>query len=398
MIRRVVIIGGGIVGAAVADGLARHDQIDVTVIDRGPADSLLGSTGHAPGFISLLSEAPTLSTLAVASANLYAGLETGRSGFDRIGGLEIAVTHTALSHLQRRSEVAASIGIEARLIDPSEAVALAPTFVDRDSCLGGLLFSDDAAAGGSVLTGALITRAIQSGAQVRYNTSCTAIDQRGNRVTAVHTSSGDRIEADDVVVASGIWGSQVAALAGVDVSFTPIAHPYVYGPVRSSPPTARQPFVKWRPETVYARDHGDRLGIGTHTNDGPAVDVDALTEAELPWPADAFDPAIEEAMQLLPRGCRFPVHKLLNGVFSMTADGLPLLGPANTVEGLWIAASLWLTHGGGAAEALVAMMTGQPPTADGLEAMRPERFAGQDRDRLTALALKNYRRIWLPAE
>ena len=156
--------------------------------------------------------------------------------------------------------------------------------------------------------------------------------------------------------------------------------------------------MKWRPETVYARDHGNRLGIGTHTNDGPVVDVDGLTEAELPWPTETFDAAIEEAMRLLPRTCRFPVESRLNGVFSMTADGLPVLGPSATVDGVWIAASLWLTHAGGAARALVEMMTGRPPTVDGLEAMNPERFAGHDSGRLTALALNNYRRIWMPAE
>jgi glycine/D-amino acid oxidase-like deaminating enzyme len=70
MTRRVVIIGGGIVGAAIADGLSRRDGIDVTVVERGPEGRLLGSTGHAPGFVSLLSESSTLSALAVASADL----------------------------------------------------------------------------------------------------------------------------------------------------------------------------------------------------------------------------------------------------------------------------------------------------------------------------------------
>ena len=398
MTRRVVVIGGGIVGAAVADGLSRCDGIDVTVVERGPEGRLLGSTGHAPGFVSLLSESPTLSALAVASADLYAGLSTGPCGFDRVGGLEVAVTDAALGHLERRSRMASALGIEARLLEPDEAVALAPAFVDRESCLGGLLFPGDGAARGTVLTGALMARARWAGAQVRYNSACTAIQQRGGRVTAVRTSTGERIDADDVVIATGIWGSQVAALAALDVAFTPVAHPYVYGPARSPSAASRRPFVKWRPETVYARDHGNRLGIGTHTNDGPAVDVDGLTVAELPWPTETFDVAIEEAMRLLPRTCRFPVESRLNGVFSMTADGLPVLGPSATVDGVWIAASLWLTHAGGAARALVEMMTGRPPTVDGLEAMNPERFAGHDSGRLTALALNNYRRIWMPAE
>lgn len=397
MTRRVVIIGGGIVGAAIADGLSHHEEIDVTIIERGPEGRLLGSTGHAPGFVTELSESPLLTALAVSSTDLYSGLESGASGFDRVGGLEIAVSESALANLERRGRMAATLGIEARMLEPNEAATLAPPFVNRSSCLAGLLFPGDGVARGSALTGALLRRAGRGGVKVRYNTVCTSIVRRGQRVTGVETSAGDRIAADDVVVAAGIWGSEVAALAGIQVCFTPVAHPYVYGPARAPSP-ARLPFAKWRGETVYARDHGDRLGIGTHTNDGPAVDVRSLTEAELPWPAVGFEPAIEEAMQMLPPEHRFPVERRLNGVFSMTADSLPLLGSASSVDGLWIAESLWLTHAGGAARALVEMMTGHPTTVDGLEALRPERFAGQDGERLTAHALNNYRQIWMPAQ
>lgn len=398
MTRRVVVIGGGIVGAAVAAGLSRHQRIDVTVVERGPEQRLLGSTGHAPGFVSELSESSVLTELAVASTELYSGLETGASGFDRIGGLEIAASESALANLERRARMAATMGIEARMLEPAETVALAPPFVDPGTCLGGLLMPEDGAARGSVLTSALMARAERHGAQVRYDTACTAIIQHGGRVTGVHTSSGERLDADDVVIAAGIWGSEIAALAGLEVCFTSVAHPYVYGPVREPLGSARLPFAKWRSETVYARDHGDRFGIGTHTNDGPAVDAAALSEAELPWPTEEFEAAIEAAMQLLPKEYHFAVEKRLNGLFSMTADGLPLLGSASSVDGLWVAVSLWLTHAGGAARALVEMMTEQPPSVEGLEAMRPERFAGQDEEQLTAAALSNYRRIWMPAE
>lgn len=398
MTRRVVIIGGGIVGSGVAAGLSGFEGIDVTVIERGPDGRLLGSTGHAPGFLSELSETPVLTELAVASAELYAGLESGALGFDRIGGLEVAVSESALANLERRARSAATLGIEARMLEPAEAVALAPPFVDRETCVGGLLLPNDGAARGSVLTRALLARAERGGAQVRYNNACTAITFRGARVTGVHTSTGEQVPADDVVIAAGIWGAEVAQLAGIEVCFTSVAHPYVYGPAREPSTSPRLPFAKWRSETVYARDHGDRFGIGTHTNDGPAVDVTALSEAELPWPAELFEPAIEEAIQLLPKDYRFAVGKRLNGLFSMTADGLPLLGPASSVEGLWVAVSLWLTHAGGAARALVEMMTGQPPSVEGLEAMRPERFSGQDKEQLMAAALNNYRRIWMPAE
>ena len=368
----------------------------MTVIDRGPEHRLVGSTGHAPGYVSLLSEAPVLSALAIASADLYEGLEPGRAGFDRIGGLEIATSEAALGNLHRRVGLAADVGIEALPLDPVEAVAQAPLFVDRESCHGGVLYRGDGAANGEVVTSALKARAARAGASFHYDTTVTAIDTHADHVTAVRSATGDRFEADDVVVAAGIWGAEVAALAGEQISFTPVEHPYVFGPARASSAYARLPFVKWREETVYARDHGDRLGIGTHDHPGLAVDTSVLTEAELAWSDDSFEAALERAFQLFPPEHRFTVDRRLNGVFAMTADNLPLVGAATRVEGLWIGEALWITHAGGGAGVLVDMITGRTPAVEGLEAVRPGRFDGQDADELTARALKKYREIWMP--
>lgn len=75
--RLIVVIGGGIVGAALAANLTEHDGWTVTVLERGPGDRLLGSTGHAPGFMGLLGETPVATELARASVDCYEQLEHG---------------------------------------------------------------------------------------------------------------------------------------------------------------------------------------------------------------------------------------------------------------------------------------------------------------------------------
>lgn len=163
------------------------------------------------------------------------------------------------------------------------------------------------------------------------------------------------------MLACGIWGP---ALAGLDLPLVPVEHPYVYGPSRGPAgcPPARMPFVRWPERHVYARDHGDRLGLGSYDHAPLPLDSAALEGgAERAFRAEVFDPAIIAALDLLPVRSRFVPRRRLNGVFAMTPDNLPLLGPVGGLAGLWVAEALWVTHAGGAAAALAAMMTGREP-------------------------------------
>jgi len=394
--RRVVIVGGGIVGSAIAAGLSTHEGAEVTVLDRGAGHELLGSTGHAPGFVAMLSESTALTALAIASAQLYEELGPGRAGFDRMGGLEVARTERSLRNLERRARLAAERGVKALVVGPDEAAEAAPVFVDRETCLGGVLYPEDGAARADILTSALRDQAARSGARFCFGAGVSAIDTRGDRVMGVRISTGARFDADDVVIAGGIWGPQIAGLVGEKLPLTPVAHPYVYGPRRASPPPKRLPIVRWREETAYARDHGDRYGIGTHDHTALAVNAASISHAEQPWQEAVFGPAIDAALRLMPREHRFAIDQRLNGVFAMPADNLPYLGPSAGIAGLWIAVSIWVTHAGGAAGVLVDMMAGRTPSVQGLETLRPERFAGQNDEELTARALKKYREIWMP--
>lgn len=179
---------------------------------------------------------------------------------------------------------------------------------------------------------------------------------------------------------------------------TPVAHPYVHGPPHAPAPV-KTPFVRWPEHHVYARDHGDRLGLGTYDHQPLQVAIDDLGgHAEQPWATAIFDPAIPSAMSLMPTASRFVPQVRLNGVFAMTPDNLPLLGRMPEVGGLWVAEALWVTHAAGAARALSRQLTGGSTEIEGLEALRPDRFAGQPLNALTECALRLYRDIYATAE
>lgn len=395
--RRVVVIGGGIVGAAVAAHLSEHATVAVTLLERGPVDRLLGSTGHAPGFVGLLGEAPVATGLARASADAYSRLERGgQRGFDRVGGLEVAGTVAAMASLRRRAELAGVAGLTARVLDAAETAACAPELVDVGRCVGGVLHPEDGTARADVITAAYKERAVRNGAVLVHDAAVTAVDRVGDRVAAVRC--GDvRHRADDVVVACGIWGPEVAALAGQGLPLVPVAHPYVHGPSRPAQPSVRtSPFVRWPEHHVYARSHGDRLGLGTYDHVPVPVDRPG-PDAEESWDEAVFGPAVDRALDLLPAAHRFVPAQRLSGVFSMTPDNLPLLGPVTAVPGLWMAQALWVTHAGGAARSLVELMTGTTPGIAGLDALRPDRFAGRSAVELRAGALRLYRDIYAVA-
>ncbi|MDA3648625.1 FAD-binding oxidoreductase [Saccharopolyspora indica] len=370
MARKIVVIGGGIVGSSIAALLP--DDVSVTVLDRGPVGPLAGSTGLAPGFVGLLNEVPVLTELARASAELYDDLELdGTRGFERIGGVEVAGSPEAAEKLTARAELAAAAGLPHRLLDAAEAVALAPGLINPEHCHRGLHLTSDGAARPDILTAALRKR---SNARFVQDAAVVGIELSGNRATAVRTET-ETYPADDVVLAGGIWGPQIAALVDVQLPLTAFAHPYVYGPEGASAPTA--PFVRWPEHQVYVRHHGGRLGLGTYNHAIQPVPQDDLgTSAEKPWPGEVFDEAVHRAMRLLPTP--FDPAERLNGMFAVTPDNLPFLGPIPSVEGLWSAVAIWVTSAGGAAQALVDQLLDKTPRFPDLNTLAPTRFEGQN--------------------
>ncbi|MGX6605510.1 NAD(P)/FAD-dependent oxidoreductase [Micromonosporaceae bacterium Da 78-11] len=374
--RRVVIIGAGVVGLSLATELGGSAGIEVTVVDRGAVGQLTGSTGHAPGFFGVHHDIPVLTELARLSTDRYE--ELPGDGFTRTGGMEVAISPAGLAEIERRAGSADG----ARMLSEAQATALAPYLVDR--CLGAALFSRDGTAETRTLAAALHAQAAELGVRFVGGTEVRDITVTGDRVRAV-----DGLAADDVVVAGGIWGPVVAALAGFELELTPVAHPYVHGPAVHLPTT---PFVRWPEQHVYARGHGDRLGLGTYDHEPVPVE-DLGDRAERDWLPEVFDAAVARGMALLPEPSRFTPAARLNGVFAMTADNLPLLGPAPGISGLWLAEALWVTHAAGAARQLARMMTGAPVVA-GLELLRAERFAGHRPSDLRDRALSLYRDIY----
>jgi glycine/D-amino acid oxidase-like deaminating enzyme len=384
MTRHVVVIGAGIVGSALARELSRLGGTRVSLVDSAPVGSFRGSTGHAPGYVGLYNDLAVLTELATASASIY---DQAPEGFRRAGGLEVAITDDGAQVLRARAAAAMAAGLPAREVSTAEVLSLAPGLVDPDQMVTAIHYARDGVAEARALTAYLRRGAEAGGASVLAGRPVT-----GLRPTATGLDvevGGSVIGADDVVLAGGIWGPGLAALLGLETPLFPVAHPYVFS--GSAPDRLEGAFVRWPERHVYARVHGQRIGVGSYDHQAIAVSQDEIeVSAELDW-RHGFDEVIQAAVDLLPRDARSTPQARLNGVFSMTPDNLPLLGPHADVAGLWSAQAIWVTHAAGAAALLAGnMIDGTPLPAE----LAPDRHAATPLAELKDRALRLYRDIY----
>ncbi|MFK4267616.1 GcvT family protein [Streptomyces milbemycinicus] len=360
---RVVIIGAGVVGAALADELSTRGWTDITVVDQGPLPATGGSTSHAPGLVFQTNPSKTMTELARYTVEKFRSLEVaGQPCFLQVGGLEIATTPERLAELRRRHGWVTSWGVEARLIGPDECVELHP-LVDRERVLGGLLVPTDGLAKAVLAVEAQLTAARERGARTLGRHEVLDIREEDGRVSAVVTDHGE-IPADIVVCCAGIWGPKVARMVGMDLPLTPLAHQLAWtGPVPALAGQAEEavrPILRHQDADLYYRDRFDQLGIGYYGHRTMPVspdDIASVDSAEhmpsvLRFTKDDFADAWSETQALLPATKDAKIEEGINGLFSFTTDGLPLLGESPDVKGFWVAEAVWVTHSAGVGRAV----------------------------------------------
>lgn len=153
-------------------------------------------------------------------------------------------------------------------------------------------------------------------------------------------------------------------MVGMDLPLTPLGHQLAWtGPVPALAGQDREavrPILRHQDGDLYYRDRFDRLGIGYYGHRPMPVDVDDILSVdaadEMPsvmrFTPDDFAEAWTETQSLLPATKETEVEEGINGLFSFTTDGLPLLGESPDVKGFWVAEAVWVTHSAGVGRAM----------------------------------------------
>jgi glycine cleavage system T protein len=123
---------------------------------------------------------------------------------------------------------------------------------------------------------------------------------------------------------------------------------------------------------MYFRQHADSYGIGSYQHEPLLIDPETLGRpgdgprmpSLRPFTLEHFARAQASVLEIFPcfRGVDLPYR--INGMFSFTPDGNPLIGEAADVKGFWVAEAVWITHGGGVGRVVAELLTGETPEVD----------------------------------
>lgn len=387
----VIIVGAGIVGSSLAYFLSQSPTPrKITLIDRS-FTSLLGSSGIAPGFIGQFNESEVLTKLAINSVSEYVKIP---GGFDRVGGLEIAFEEAGIQRLRSRCQDAERLGLPAKMMSIEEAHRLAPDLVNESGAGSALFFSDDGTANAVKITTWYQEEARMNGVNFVEADVQKLLFSQGSitGVEILDNGNPSQLNADKVVLTTGIWAQGLASTFDFPVPVIPVGHPYMHGQTRNPLPR-KLPFVRWPEHHVYARDHGTNFGIGSY--DHQPVGQKPSDTATGDW-VDWFKQPLKFATGLLPPAAaeEFRDGTMFNGVFSMTPDNMPLAGKVGSVEGLYTAVAVWVTHAAGTAKFLTDVIDGKDADEKRITALDPERFRGQNFEELEEKSLQGYNSIY----
>ena len=376
----VVVIGGGVVGCAIAWHLAQRGKTDVTVVERRRLTE--GSTWHAAGLVGQLRSTHSLTTLMRTSVELYAKLEqlTGyATGWHGVGSLRVAASAARWAELQRHMQVATGAGLEAHLVTAREAAGLFP-LLDVHDVVGAVWVPSDGYADPSQLTHSFATGARSAGLTFVENCAVVSIEFDASRVTAVVTSQG-RIACDTLVNATGMWGRETGLLVGADLAVGAVEHQYVVTEQISGMP-ADLPTLRDPDARIYVKPETGALLIGGWEEG-----------TRMPWPEppDDFGPELfppnhvrfeslgMSAAQRIPAFAEAGIRTWVNGPIPFTPDAEPLIGPADLDNLMHCCGfSAGVAAAGGAGQAVANWLVDGDPGMD-MSAFSTGRFGDLNR-------------------
>ncbi len=363
---RVVVVGGGMMGASLLYHLALEGCSDTVLIEKGELTS--GSTWHAAGQCPSITGSYNLAKIHAYSNELYPRLEalTGQYvSWHPCGGLRLANNEAELAWLKFVHGYSKSIGFRMEIVGLDEIKRLNP-FLTTDNVLAAAWTQDDGHGDPSGLCNALAKAARDLGATVMRRNRVLDIRLLPSGEWEVVTEQGSII-AEMVVNAAGCYARQVAAMVGADAPITNMQHHYVVThPIPAFMERSVEiPVMRDSYTSGYFRQEQKSGLMGIYESTG-------LHEAWAPrgfpeWDSsnelfaddlDRIAPWLERAIERMPIFGDVGIRRVINGAIPHTPDGAPLLGPAAGLKNFWMCCgtSFGIAQGGGCGKYLAQWM------------------------------------------
>ena len=364
----VIVIGGGVIGCSVAYHLARAGVSHVTLLERRQLTS--GTTWHAAGLVGQLRTSINMTELARYTSTLYRRLEeeTGQAtGYRRCGSLSLATNEERFEELRRSASMAKVFGLEVEVVTP-EAIRARVPLVHTADVLGGIHIPSDGYANAVDITNALARGARAAGARIFQNLTVTDIRTARGSATGVTTEHGD-IDADCVVLCTGMWTRELAATVGVNVPLHACEHYYaLFESVGGL--DADFPVVRDYDACAYYKYDAGNLLLGAFEPHARPWAMEGIPEDfcfdEIAGSLEHFEPILERALVRIPALESAGLKTFFCGPESFTPDVRYHLGQAPELDNCFVAAglnSIGLQSAGGIGRVITEWIRlGHPPS------------------------------------
>ena len=378
---RVVLIGGGIVGAAVLYHLTKLGWCDVVLVERKQLTA--GSTWHAAGAFHAMNSDPNVSRLQAYGISVYKEVEeiSGQDvGMHLTGGISLAVPPDRWEVKRSGHTRHRVIRIDSHRLSPEEIKKLCP-ISDTSNVIGGLFDGNEGNIDPYGSTHALAKAARMAGAEVYLKTMVEDLVHKSDGSWTVVTDKGN-IQCEHVVNCAGLWAREVGQMAGVHVPIIPMEHHYILtgdiDEVRDF--DGELPMMIDLDGEMYLRQEQNGVLLGVYEKNSTPWSVEST-----PWDygeSDLLEPRMDDIEDALMQGFeRFPsladagIRRIVNGPFTFAPDGNPLIGPVRGVQNYWSCCGVMagFSQGSGVALALSQWMIDGEPEGD-VFAMDVNRF------------------------
>lgn len=338
---KVIVVGGGLIGTSTAYYLAKSG-VDVTLIES--RDIAAGTSGACDQAIMLQSKnpGPTLD-LALESAKLYENLEDELEDdleYKKGGGMILIETLEEMEAMQEMVKRQRNAGVNVKLISGDDARELQPHL--SKNIIGSTWWEHDAEVNPLRVSFAMVNAAKRFGAKIMLQSKVNSLIVEDNRVIGVNVSK-EKIYADAVVVALGVWTPQLIQQLGIEVPIIPRRGQILV--------TERlEPFIKsnilsaaYIASKLKKSKNEDPLGIGlaigqTHSGTLLIGGSRQFAGYKLETSIEITRKIGEVAVRAFPRLANTRIIRTFAGLRPYNPDGKPILGSIEGFEGVYIAA------------------------------------------------------------
>ncbi|MGQ0457785.1 MAG: GcvT family protein [Hyphomicrobium sp.] len=365
---RIVIIGGGVIGASIAYQLTKAGVRDVLILEKSQLTH--GSTWHAAGLVGQLRSKKNLTRLMQNSVAVFERLEaeTGQViDWRKSGSLRVASSPARMTEIRRSLTQAQGFGFEAHEISPKEAQDRFP-WMTLDDVVGAAWIPSDGYVDPYALTMAFAKGAREGGVSIREGVLVSGFEIDRRRITRVLTDDGP-IGCEIVVNAAGVWAKRVGEMAGVALASGAVEHQYVVTEkkvdVTHATPTFRDPD-----RIFYLKPDVKSFAIGGWEKGAPACWPEGVPfewgRQLFPENLDRFEPILVGAAERLPILNEIGIQTYINGAIPVSADGEPIMGLAPELDNFYVACGFTagIAASGGAGLAMARWIVDGDPGMD----------------------------------